>query len=189
MNVACFIESTDFCQLNNKFIIAEYYPLHNLLRRIEFESIEFILRLIKTDKLENIYQGVDKYTYQRKQLFVVNKVFLLSCNCKGETFLDASVYFPVILVVLNHVANLKGINSKNSSSERLFVLSLVDTKKPKRKNVIAGLIDMLQTALHTKNCWKVGVLEFSCNDRKLTSAPLIRESKRLFRARMFRRIS
>lgn len=112
---------------------------------------------------------------------------MLSCSCKGETFLDASVYFPVILVTLNHVANLKGINSKNSSSERLFVLSLVDTKKPKRKNVIAVLIDVLQTALHTKN-WKVGVLEFSCNDRKLTSAPLICESKRLFLALMFRRI-
>lgn len=59
---------------------------------------------------------------------------------------------------------------------RPFVLSLVDTKKPKRENVIAGLIDALQTALHTKNCWKVGVLEFS-SDRKLTSAALIRESR------------
>lgn len=73
----------------------------------------------------------------------------------------------------------KASNSKNLSSERLFVLSLVDTKKPKRKNVIVDLIDVLQTALHTKNCWKVGVLEFSCSERKLASAALIRKSKRL----------
>jgi len=66
----------------------------------------------------------------------------------------------------------KTSNSKNLSSERLFVLSLVDTKKPKRENVIVGLIDVLQTALHTKNCWKVGVLEFSCSERKLASAAL-----------------
>lgn len=144
--------------------------------------------MIETVRLENTYQRADKYTYWRRWLFVVNKVFLLSRSCKGETFLDASVYFPVILVALNHVANLKGINSKNSSSKRLFVLSLVDTKKPKRKNVIAVLIDVLQTALHTKNCWKIGVLEFSCNDRKLTSASLIRESKRLFLTFMFQRI-
>jgi len=75
----------------------------------------------------------------------------------------------------------KASNSKNLSSERLFVLSLVDTKKPKRENVIVDLIDVLQTALHTKNCWKVGVLEFSCSERKLASATLIRKSKRLLR--------
>lgn len=83
----------------------------------------------------------------------------------------------------------KASNSKNLSSERLFVLSLVDTKKPKRENVIVGLIDVLQTALHTKNCWKVGVFEFSCSERKLASAALIRKSKRLLRVLVSANIS